>query len=58
MTRHQYLDKRKESRILAHRLFHEHLDKCEQCQTSNREHLLELCPEAQKLYRSFLLTPA
>ena len=44
MTRRKYLDKCKESRILAHRLFHEHLDKCEQC----REHPFEFCPEGHK----------
>jgi hypothetical protein len=44
VTPRQYLDKRKESRVLAIRQFHEHLDGCEQC----REHPLALCLEGHR----------
>jgi hypothetical protein len=45
MTRRQYLDKRKESRVLAIRQFHEHLRNCEQC----RDHPGKLCDDGRKI---------
>jgi len=44
VTRPLKLDKRKESRVLAIRQFHAHLDGCEQC----RIHPLALCTEGHK----------
>lgn len=45
MTRRQYLDKRKEIRVLAIRQFHEHLRSCEWC----RNHPGKLCSEDRKI---------
>jgi len=44
MTGRQYRDKRRESRVLAIRQFHAHLDDCEQC----RKRPLAPCAEGHK----------
>ena len=65
MTRRQYLDKRKESQVLAIRVarveaqvsylaFHDHLNNCERC----GEDPFKLCLEGQKTLRAAVGRPA
>ena len=55
MTRPLKLDKRKESRVLAIRQFHERLCSCERCR--NHPDRFELCSKGQKVLHAAVGSP-